>query len=100
MDAGIHCIDAVRFLVGDPVNLLGAMTEQIPTESVERNAVCRFTAAGVICFVQVCSQAPYLSRLSISGTNGEIVVDKIYLYSSTLTPKGPVYEVAEEFGLN
>lgn len=75
MDAGIHCIDAIRFLVGDPVILLGAMTEQIPAESVERNAVCRFTAAGVICFVQVCSQAPYLSRLSISGTNGEIVVD-------------------------
>lgn len=75
MDAGIHCIDAIRFLVGDPVILLGAMTEQIPAGSVERNAVCRFTAAGVVCFVQVCSQAPYGSRLSISGTEGEIVID-------------------------
>ena len=75
MDAGIHCIDAIRFLVGDPVILLGAMTEQIPAGSVERSAVCRFTAAGVVCFVQVCSQAPYWSRLSISGTDGEIVID-------------------------
>jgi len=75
MDAGIHCIDAIRFLVGDPVILLGAMTDPTLAGSVERSAVCRFTAAGVICFVQVCSQAPYWSRLSISGTDGEIVID-------------------------
>lgn len=75
MDAGIHCIDTIRFLAGDPVIPLGAMTEQIPEGSVERNAVCRFMAAGVVCFVQVSSQAPYCSRLSISGTDGEIVID-------------------------
>jgi predicted dehydrogenase len=75
LDAGIHCIDAMRFLVGDPVMSLGAMTGPTPVGGVERSAVCRFTIAGVSCFVQVCSQAPYWSRLSISGTDGVIVLD-------------------------
>lgn len=76
MDAGIHCIDAIRFLLGDPVILLGAMTDQqTQSNSVESSAVCRFTAGGVISFVQVCSQSPYWSRLSVSGMDGEIVID-------------------------
>jgi predicted dehydrogenase len=75
IDAGIHCIDAMRFLMGDPVISLGAMTDLAPGGGVERSAVCRFTAAGVSCFVQVCSQAPYWSRLSISGADGEIVIE-------------------------
>ena len=87
MDAGIHCIDAIRFLVGDPVIPLGATTEQIPAGSVERNAACRFTAAGAVCFVQVCSQAPYCSRLSISGTDGEIVIDSFAACWGTATVK-------------
>jgi len=75
MDAGIHCIDSIRFLVGDPVIPLGGMIDQPLAGSVERSAVCRFTAAGVVCFVQTCSQASYLSRLSISGKDGEIIID-------------------------
>jgi predicted dehydrogenase len=75
MDAGIHCIDSIRFLVGDPVISLGAMSDPTPAGRVERSAVCRFTAAGVNCLVQVCSQAPYWSRLSISGTDGVIVIE-------------------------
>lgn len=91
MDAGIHCIDAIRFLLGGPVILLGAMTDcPDQADGVEHSAVCRFTAGGVISFVQVCSQAPYLTRLSISGTNGEVVIDnfaacwgmaKLWLYA-------------------
>jgi len=76
IDAGIHCIDTIRFLLGDPVILLGAMTDRpAQADRVEHSAACRFTAGGVISFVQVCSQAPYFTRLSISGTNGEIVID-------------------------
>jgi predicted dehydrogenase len=75
MDAGIHCIDTIRFLVGDPVFSLGAITDITQSGSVERSAMCRFTAAGVTCVVQVCSQAPYKSSLSISGTDGEIMID-------------------------
>ena len=99
MDAGIHCIDAIRFLVGDPVILLGAMTDPTLSGSVERSAVCRFTAAGVICFVQVCSQAPYWSRLSISGTDGDIVIDNFAACWGMATVKlfasQPVHAVKE-----
>lgn len=76
IDAGIHCIDTIRYLLGDPVIVLGAMTDcSTQTASVERSAVCRFTAAGVIAFVQVCSRSPYWSRMSVSGMDGEIVID-------------------------
>jgi predicted dehydrogenase len=76
MDAGIHCIDAIRFLLGDPVILLDAMTDRpAQSNSVESIAVCRFTAGGVKSFVQVCSRMPYRTRLSISGTDGLIVID-------------------------
>jgi predicted dehydrogenase len=87
MDAGIHCIDSIRFLVGDPVISLGAMTEPTLAGSVERSAVCRFTAAGVNCFLQVCSQAPYWSRLSISGTDGVIVIDNFAACWGVVTVK-------------
>jgi predicted dehydrogenase len=87
LDAGIHCIDAIRFLVGDPVIQLGAMTDPILAGSVERSAVCRFTTAGVLCFVQVCSQAPYWSRLSISGTDGVIVIDNFAACWETVAVK-------------
>ncbi|MFH1276455.1 MAG: RNA 2',3'-cyclic phosphodiesterase [Candidatus Woesearchaeota archaeon] len=35
-----------------------------------------------------------------NDTFGEMIVDKLVLYKSNLTPEGPVYEVIEEFKLN
>jgi len=108
MDAGIHCIDAIRFLVGDPVTLLGAMIDPTLAGSVERSAVCRFTAGGVISFVQVCSQAPYWSRLSISGTDGEIVINNftacwgmatVKLFASQPSQAMPIKEVTVDVSM-
>ena len=76
MDAGIHCIDAVRFLLGDPVIPCRAMTDcSVQANSVERIAVGLFTVDGVIGFVQVCSKASYWTRLAVAGTEGAIVID-------------------------
>lgn len=76
MDAGIHCIDAVRFLLGNLVIPVGAMTDcPVQANGVERSAVCLFTVNGVIGFVQVCSKASYLTRLAVAGTEGSIVID-------------------------
>jgi predicted dehydrogenase len=76
LDAGIHCIDAIRFLMGDPVIPSRAITDRPVLENgVERSATCLFTVGGVAGFAQVCSQASYLSRLTVSGSEGSIVVD-------------------------
>ena len=76
MDAGIHCIDVMRFLTGDPVHVLEVDSDRhLHKDGIERSADCCLTAAGVTCQIEVRSQASYLSTLTISGTEGQIVVD-------------------------
>ena len=100
MDAGIHCIDTVRFLLGDHVVVLEAMTDRSDqADSVERSAVCRFTAGGVKSFVQVCSQAPYLSRLTVTGTDGEIVVNNFASCWGMATAKLYARQASGEVGV-
>jgi len=75
MDAGVHCIDAVRFLVGDPVIALEARMDSLGPSGIERMAKCSFTAAGVSGSLSVCSNAPYSSNLTVCGDDGEIIVN-------------------------
>lgn len=75
MDAGVHCIDAVRFLVGDPVIALEARMDSLGSSGIDRVARCGFTAAGVSGSLSVCSNAPYSSTLTVCGDDGEIIVN-------------------------
>ena len=100
MDAGIHCIDVIRFLTGDPVNVLSANTDRYSHEDgVERRANCNFTAGGVSGSIEVRSQAPYATLLKIIGTKGEVVIDNFAACWGVVTVKlfmhcrgGPVRE--------
>jgi predicted dehydrogenase len=75
IDAGVHCVDATRFLFGDPVYVLDAEIDSMGSSGVERAARCRFTVAGVSGSLTVCSNAPYKSIIVISGDEGQIVVE-------------------------
>lgn len=76
MDAGIHCIDVIRLFTAEPINVLTASRDSHSHEDgVEREAICSLAAGVVKCTVDVNSQAPYKTLLTISGTNGEIVID-------------------------
>jgi len=75
MDAGVHCIDAVRFLVGDPLIALEARMDALGSSGIEQIARCSFTAAGVSGSLRVCSNAPYSSSLTVRGDDGEIIVN-------------------------
>lgn len=77
IDAGIHCIDTIRFLVGaQQVVVKQALTDLFSkTQDVEQAASCRFTIGKTECFVQVCSIAPYLSRLIIVGTKSKLIIE-------------------------
>lgn len=88
MDAGIHCIDAIRLLVGDPVNSLTADTDRNShKDGIERSAECCFTANGVSCTIKVRSQSPYETRLTVSGTEGDIVIDNFAACWGAITVK-------------
>lgn len=76
MDAGVHCIDVIRQFITGPISVLTANTDRHAYEDgVERKAVCNFTAGNVNCIVDVNSQAPYKTLLTLIGINGSIVVD-------------------------
>jgi predicted dehydrogenase len=76
MDAGIHCIDVIRLFTAEPISLLTASTDRHTYEDgVERSATCRFAAGTVNCLVDVNCHAPYETSLTISGTDGRIVID-------------------------
>lgn len=75
MDAGVHCIDAVRFLVGDPVIALEAKLDSLGSSGIDQTARCSFTAAGVSGSLNVCSNAPYSSNLTVCGDDGAIIVN-------------------------
>ena len=86
MDAGIHCIDVIRFLVGDPVSVLSANTDRRSHEDgIERSAICNFAAGGISSSVDVCSQSPYATLLTISGTEGKIVLTNFAACWGTVT---------------
>jgi 1,5-anhydro-D-fructose reductase (1,5-anhydro-D-mannitol-forming) len=75
IDAGVHCIDAVRFLIGGPIVAIDAQFDVLVPDGVERTAVCTLTAGDVLCTLSVCSNAPYSSNLVIRGTDGVIDVE-------------------------
>lgn len=76
MDAGIHCVDVIRLLTGDPLSVKAAITDRHShQDGVERSAHCKFVAGAVDCSLKVDSHAPYKTLLTISGVKGEIVID-------------------------
>lgn len=97
MDAGIHCIDTIRFLINGPVNVLEARTDSVGVSGIDRIAQCRLTVGGVMCSLSVCSNAPYSSELLICGDEAEIAVSSFAACWDTVNVK---YSSYENRGLN
>jgi predicted dehydrogenase len=78
MDVGVHCIDTLRFLLGE-VSQYSGIIEPI-TELVEQTALVslRF-ASGALGGVFCSYQSPYRSRLEILGDKGWAWVDSFTL---------------------
>lgn len=95
IDAGVHCIDAVRFLIGGPIVAVDSQFDVLPSYDVERTAKCTLGAANVPVSISVCSSAPYSTSLLIRGSNGAIDVGGFAAttgvaslkFSSTSNPK-------------
>jgi len=91
MDAGIHCIDTIRFLIGGSVRVQEARMDTNGS-GIDRNAHCCLNVSGVICSFSVCSNAPYSSELLICGDKAQIVVSNFAACWDTVTVKHFSYE--------
>jgi predicted dehydrogenase len=77
LDGGIHCIDSLRYLLESPRLSARACVLRSPAGArVETSAAC-ILESSVGCFVQVSahSNAPYDSRLEITGSRGRLTLE-------------------------
>ena len=77
MDAGIHGIDAIRFLTGGfDAEILSFKTDRnLHKDGLERVASCNFLMGGTNCSLEVNAIDSYSTVLQISGTDGDILVN-------------------------
>lgn len=76
IDAGIHCIDLVRFLTEDSINVIEGRTDRNQYEDMmERKALGTFHSGGINCSIDVNAITSYSTTLSISGSKGEIFIN-------------------------
>ena len=102
MDAGIHGIDAIRFLTGgDNTQILDFKTDRkLHKDGLERVAVCSFLMGGIHCSLNINAIDSYSTILRISGTGGEIFVNDFAAswgnVKLKMTPKDSDINVIEE----
>jgi predicted dehydrogenase len=77
MDAGIHGIDAIRFLTGGcNTEILGSKTDRnLHKDGLERVAVCCFLMGEANCSLEVNATHSYSTVLEISGADGDILIN-------------------------
>lgn len=76
MDAGIHCIDAIRSFATGPISALSTiMDSHLHNDRVERKAKCNFRFGAVDCQLDIDSRAPYMTSLAIRGSGGTVAIN-------------------------
>jgi predicted dehydrogenase len=69
MDIGVHCLDTLRFLLGEVTEAQGLLSP--PDDPVERSAMMQMRfAAGALGQIFCSYEIPYHSRLEIQGERG------------------------------
>ncbi|MBM3590929.1 MAG: Gfo/Idh/MocA family oxidoreductase [Alphaproteobacteria bacterium] len=75
IDAGVHCLDIIRFLTEGSFENLYAKFGYTAKDEVEREAKCSFTVSNVECFLDISSNKDYLTSLVITGSEGKIEIE-------------------------
>jgi 1,5-anhydro-D-fructose reductase (1,5-anhydro-D-mannitol-forming) len=77
IDAGIHCIDTIRFLTDDQSisELTANIDNNMHSDGIERKAKCHFKTADIIGLVHVDATRSYQSMLTITGDKGSIIIE-------------------------
>jgi predicted dehydrogenase len=75
IDAGIHCIDTIRYIFGDPVSVLEVQMDSSKSKFAERKIYCKLDLAGLKGSINVCSNRKYKSVITIVGDAGLITLE-------------------------
>lgn len=70
-DVGVHCLDTLRYLLGDEVEAVMAQAQYDSRWVVEASATALFHfASGTLATMSVSARAPYQTLLEVIGENG------------------------------
>lgn len=76
-DVGVHCIDALRYVLGEDVESVNTLaSKEKPEDAVEAKAMLQMQmTGGVLASVSVSARAPYRTLLEITGSNGVLIAE-------------------------
>lgn len=76
-DVGVHCIDALRYVLGEEVNSVSTLaTKSRAQDEVEATASLQMEMTGsVLANVTVSARAPYRTLVEITGSDGVLVAE-------------------------
>ncbi len=74
-DVGVHCIDALRYVLGEEVESVSTLaTKSQPEDQVEATAMMQLQmTAGVLMNVTVSARALYRTRIEVTGGEGVLI---------------------------
>jgi 1,5-anhydro-D-fructose reductase (1,5-anhydro-D-mannitol-forming) len=85
IDAGIHAIDAIRFVTGQSVTNQAAICVPAPPRVETNAAVSLELDGGATAAISVCSDSDYMTELVIVGTAGRVTVPSFASCRGTVT---------------
>jgi len=76
-DVGVHCIDALRYVLGEDVRSVNTLaTKSRPQDEVEATAALQMeVSGGVLANITVSARAPYRTLVEITGSDGVLVAE-------------------------
>ncbi|RZU42121.1 Gfo/Idh/MocA family protein [Edaphobacter modestus] len=76
-DVGVHCIDALRYVLGEEVESISTLaTKTHPEDQVEATAMLQMQmTGGVLASVGVSARSPYRTLVEITGSDGVLIAE-------------------------
>jgi predicted dehydrogenase len=76
-DVGVHCIDALRYVLGEDVESVSTLaTKSSPEDQVEATATLQMQmTGGVLANVAVSARTPYRTLIQITGSEGALIAE-------------------------
>jgi predicted dehydrogenase len=76
-DVGVHCIDALRYVLGEEVESISTLaTKSQPQDQVEATAALQMQmTGGVLANVTVSARTPYRTLIEITGSEGVLIAE-------------------------
>lgn len=76
-DVGVHCIDALRYVLGQEIESISTLANKSqPEDQVEATAMLQMRMTGdVLANVTVSARAPYRTLIEITGSDGVLIAE-------------------------